>query len=291
MSTNQEISKYMKEVCKHSILTREEENEYAKKAKLGDKAARERLIVSNLRFVVQVANRYKAYCKNGKYSILDLIQEGNSGLVHAYDKYDPDSGYRFTTYAVHWIKARIMNFIIRMHSLVKVGTTVSERKLFFKMGRIKGLLEEKDTKEKESQEQLLAKELKTTMAIIQSIEERFHWNDASIDKPMHNTFDDDNEVSLMDMLMAPSAEDQIQSNDFYRKMGDLIDRAMEGLSDRERDVIEARWLSDDGATLQKIADKYDLSRERIRQIESIVFEKMKKFIQNDATGTEVLEEL
>jgi RNA polymerase sigma-32 factor len=292
-NTKTEVSKYMKEVCKHPILTKDEELVLARQAKLGDQVARDKLIVSNLRFVVQIANKYKAYTKSGKYSILDLIQEGNSGLVYAYDKYDPESGYRFTTYAVHWIKARIMNYIIRMHSLIKVGTTVSERKFFIKMGKIKSLLDEKDLDTKELMQHTLAEELKVTIKTIKEIEERFYWHDVSVDKTMNNTdsANDDKMYTLKDVLLAPSAEDLINDTNLLDNMRDVIDRAMEHLSDREKDIIEARWLTDDGATLQKIADKYDLSRERIRQIESQVFEKMKKFIEIDEVGEDVLQEL
>jgi RNA polymerase sigma-32 factor len=283
----------MKEVCKHPVLTKDEEIVLATQAKAGSLAAREKLIVSNLRFVVQIANRYKTYTKNGKYSILDLIQEGNSGLVYAYDKYDPNSGFRFTTYAVHWIRARIMNYIIRMHSLIKVGTTVSERKFFFKMGKIKKIIEEKDADIKEELQMTLADELKVTMDTIREIEQRFHWNDVSIDKPMNSHESEDNEktYSIRDSLLAPSAEEYLETQNFQNKMRDLIDRAMEDLTEREKDIIEARWLSDDGATLQSIANKYSLSRERIRQIESHVFEKMKKFIEIDSSGEELIKEL
>lgn len=290
--TRTELARYMREVCKYTVLERDQELELAHKAKTGDLKAREILINSNLRFVVQVANQFKAYTKPGKYTILDLIQEGNSGLVHAYSKFDPDSGYRFTTYAVHWIRARIMSFIIRMHSMVKLGTTAAERKLFFKMGKIKSLFEERDSAIREENRLDLAKELETTSEVIKQMEDRFHWNDTSIDKPMGSSDEsDDRPFSIKDILMSPSVEDEIEARLFHEKMHEAIERAMASLSDREQDVIRMRWLEDeDGATLQEIADKYQLSRERIRQIEAKVFQEIKEYLEDDEIGREIVKQ-
>lgn len=286
---SEELKRYMKDVCKHDILTREEELELAIKAKAGDSAAREKLIVCNLRFVVQIANKYKNYTLSGKYSIMDLIQEGNHGIVWAVGKYDYEKGYRFTTYAVWWIRAKILNFIMKMHSMVKVGTTQNERKLFFKMGKIKDIAQQKDTEVKDIQRQSLAKELKTTESAIAKMEGRVYFNDSSMDAPIGA--DDGHPICLGDLLSTNGTEKDLDSIFFEQGARDAIEVALKKLTERERDIIELRWLSRDGATLQEVANKYLLSRERIRQIESSAFIKMKKSLQNNKLGQEVISSL
>jgi len=287
-----ELAPYMAEVNKHAVLTREQELELAIAADEGDEQARERLIVCNLRFVVQVANQFKAYATSGKYSILDLVQEGNSGLVHAASKYDYKKGYRFITYAVWWIRARIMSFIIRSHSVVKLGTTASERKLFFKMGKVRALLDIQNIDEREDARKELAKELRTSPALIQKMEDRVFWHDTSLDKPLNYGSDGMQVPSLKDFLTdEASLEDQLKKRDLMREARNEIERSMKRLTEREREVIKMRYLGHEGQTLQAIANEYGLSRERIRQIESRAFEKMRPILSRSSTVRDVLTEL
>jgi len=267
----------MDSISKHEVLSRAEETKVAKLAAASDLAARELLIVSNLRFVVQVANQFKAYASSGKYSILDLVQEGNSGLVHAASKFDPKRGYRFITYAVWWIRAKIMSFIIRSHSIVKLGTTESERKLFFKMSHIRGLLDIKDTGARDEARQQLAKKLKSSPHLIRKMEDRIFWNDVSLEKLLHHTSPDTaHQACLKDFLRDETDyEQEAEEKNLLEKTRTDIELVMGKLSPRERDIIERRYLSEHGETLQSIADTYGLSRERIRQLESNAFDKMR----------------
>jgi RNA polymerase sigma-32 factor len=285
---HEELSSYMKGVCKYAVLSRDEEFELAKKAKSGDASAREKIIVSNLRFVVQVANQFKPYTKSGKITLLDLIQEGNHGLVHAFSKYDPESGYRFTTYAVHWIRAKIMSYIIKTFSIVKIGTTAIERAAFFKSGAIRQILEEKNDKYKGQLRKDLAKQLEVTETTIRKIEERFHWNDVSTEKSMNHDFDDGSPLTIGDLLVAPSVEDEIEQKLFREKIHEALEASMDDLSEREKDIMVQRWLSDDPKTLQELGDEQEISRERVRQIESKVFERIKKYLQSDDLGRDII---
>lgn len=286
-----ELAPYMAEVNKHKVLTRDVELELAIKAKEGDKHAREKLIVCNLRFVVGIANQFKAYTNSGKYSILDLVQEGNSGLVHAASKFDYTKGYRFITYAVWWIRARIMSFIIKSHSVVKLGTTASERKLFFKMGQVRSLLDLRDPDERNSARKILAKKLKTSPALIQKMEDRIFWHDTSLDNPVKFSSCEGEATPLKDFLSDEIGfEEQLKRKDLMSEARNEIECAMKKLTDREREVIIARYLGPESQTLQVIADEYGLSRERIRQIESRAFEKMKPVLSRSSTVRDVLTE-
>lgn len=283
------LAAYMNNVCAHKVLSRQEEYSLAVKAKQGDSLAREKVIVSNLRFVVQTANKFKTYTKSGRISLLDLIQEGNHGLVHAFSKYDPESGYRFTTYAVHWIRAKIMSYVIKTSSIVKIGTTAIERTAFFKSGKIKQLIEERDNDKKASSRIDLAKQLKVTESTIQKIEDRFHWNDVSTEKTMAaNNVDGTSTMTLGDMLTTPSVEEEIELNLFRAKIQEALEASMEGLNEREKNIMTERWLSTRPATLQAIGNKEKLSRERIRQIEMQVFSKIKRYLVNDDLGREII---
>jgi len=278
MSHARELATYMADVNKYPVLPRKEERELAQQAANGDEQAREKLIVSNLRFVVQVANQFKAYASSGKYSILDLVQEGNSGLVHAASKFDAERGYRFITYAVWWIRARIMSFIIRSHSIVKLGTTESERKLFFKMGHIRRLLDIKDSGERDKARQKLAKKLKSSPNLIKKMEERIFWNDVSLEKQLQRggTQETTHQTCLKDFLRDETDyEEEAEERNLLAETRTDIELVLRKLSEREKDIIERRYLAEQCETLQSIANTYGLSRERIRQLEANAFNKMK----------------
>ena len=292
VQTAKELAPYMAKVNRHPILTREEEVELAKASANGNEAARGRLIACNLRFVVQVANQFKAYTASGKYSILDLVQEGNSGLVHAADKFNHEKGYRFITYAVWWIRAKIMSFIIRSHSLVKLGTTAAERKLFFKMGEVRALTDIKDSEQRQMARKRLAKRLKTSPLMIKEMEDRLFWHDISLDKPTSSgSLDHSSEITFKDFLADElSLEEQLKKRDLLREAKSEIAHAMERLNNREAEIIRIRYLGDTSKTLQSIADQYGLSRERIRQIESRAFDKIRPILKRSNTVREVLTE-
>lgn len=294
MAQNKELSVYMEDVNKYPLLTKTEEMELGKKSMNGDLEAQQKLVVSNLRFVVQVANQFKAYTRSGRYSILDLIQEGNDGLIHAATKFDYTKGYRFITYAVWWIRARIMNFIVRSHSMVKIGTTANERKLFFKMSHVRKLLSITDCEERNRERNRLAKKLKTSAQLIKKMEDRLWWNDVSLEKPImrHGMPLADREPAIKDFLAdEDNLENELLEDNFKTEARVQIERAMEKLTEREKEVITTRYLSGDTVTLQKIAGQYGLSRERIRQIESKALEKMRNYLLRTNSGQELLTNL
>lgn len=290
-----EVSLYMKQVNKHPLLTKEEEKELGYKLLDGDEAARNKLIISNLRFVVQQANKYKSYVKLGKFSILDLIQEGNDGLIYATDKFDIRKGYRFTTYSVWWIKARIMQFIIKSYSIVKIGTTSAERQLFFKIGYIKHLIEITDKKEKQLAREELAKTTGLTVQQITNMEERVFWDDVSLEHQTQGGADNPamtGQFTLKDYLTYDNSNKNVShENDLYKSIKKAIYDAMHVLNDREKDILLRRWLTVEGQTLQTIATAHNLSRERIRQIEGKIFLKLKKELKNTQTGKEIIKHL
>lgn len=285
---DRELKAYMKEVNRYPVLTKEQEIEYAKKAKAGDKEAEHMLVVSNLKFVVKIANQFITYTNNGKYTLLDLIQEGNDGLLHAVTKFDHEKGYRFITYAFWWIRVKIMKYIIRGHSVVRIGTNNNEKKLFFKMGQIKNLTAIRDPELKEQTRKQLAEKLNTTVEMIQAMEERAFWGDVSIEK----TIDSESNLSLGDFLTDENEMiETISENNFNQEAHKELEKAMMKLSEKERDIIRMRYLEKGGMTLQSIATKYGLSRERVRQIEAKVLIKLKKSLSNSKFGREIRDEM
>lgn len=282
---NNELSSYMRDVVRHPQLTREEECVLGKKARCGNKKALDKLVVSNLRFVVRVANQFKGYTTSGKYTILDLVQEGNHGLIRAVKKFDERKGFRLITYAVWQIRAYIQKFIIRNFSAVKIGTTYMERRLFFKIGKLKDLESIVDTDQKQEGIVALADELGIEPGDIEKMMIRISWNDVSIDKEIKTQ---KTTATCHIILVDPTdGRDLIEARDECLKSKDILDEMLSTLDKREQNIIRMRWLSEDGMTLQKLAGIYKLSRERIRQIESKAFEKMRCATQ----GSEVIDRI
>jgi RNA polymerase sigma-32 factor len=287
-SYQQEVALYIKQINRYPLLKLQEEIELGKEALKGSRKARDKLVTSNLRFVVQIANTYRNYTKTCKFSILDLIQEGNDGLVYAAEKYDVNKGYRFTTYAVWWIRARIMHFIIRTYSIVKVGTTAAERQLFFKTGCIKHLLDIIDIEERKKAREELAESLGLPVNEVTKMERRMSYNDISLEK----TQDESGSFSLVDIISnKDDIRDTLEDRDFSEKLGGEIKRVVSTLSERERDILNRRWMKDRKQTLEEIAKTYKLSRERIRQIEHEAIGKVRKKLLDSQAGKEAVEHL
>lgn len=290
MNYAQEMHLYMQQVERYPLLSKEEEEELGWKVLNKNQEAINKLIVSNLKFVVQIANQYKNYTKSGKFSILDLIQEGNDGLIYAANKFDIRKGYKFTTYAVWWIRARIMHFIIRSHSIVKVGTTLAERHLFFKMGCIKHLLQITDVNEREEARKDLSKVVGLPIEKIKNMEQRVSWDDTSFDmsyvKPNST-----NKYTLYDIVSNGNNEEQnIQEKNIQYKAKQFIKKFCKSLTDRERDILKRRWLKKEKQTLQAIANVHNISRERVRQIELSIFNKIRKRVEVDKHFKEIISE-
>lgn len=263
------LESYIMQINRLPLLTQEEEFKLAVRyRKHNDLDAVQKLITSNLRFVVKVAFEYKSY----GIKILDLIQEGNIGLMMAIKKFDPYKGYRFISYAIWWIRAYIQNFIIKNWSLVKIGTTQAQKKLFYKIGKVRKALE--SNRENEKKYEVLAKDLDVAKEDIIEMEQRMSSRDLSLDAP----FDDSQELTHFDLLKetSPNQEEVLGEEEEKKILQDNVQSAMKHLNDKEEYVIKSRIMADSPLTLQEIGNHLRLSRERVRQIEIEALKKLKK---------------
>jgi RNA polymerase sigma-32 factor len=263
------LESYIMQINQFPLLSQEEEFELAVRyRKHNDLEAVQKLITSNLRFVVKVSFEYKSY----GIKILDLIQEGNIGLMMAIKKFDPHKGYRFISYAIWWIRAYIQNFIIKNWSLVKIGTTQAQKKLFYKIGKVRKALE--SSQEKEEKYESLANDLDVAKEDIIEMEQRMSSRDLSLDAP----FDDNQELTHFDLLKetSPNQEDVLGEEEEKKIREREVQNAMKHLNDKEEFVIKNRIMADSPLTLQEIGTHLKLSRERVRQIESEALKKLKK---------------
>jgi len=259
---------YLRQINLLPLLTPEEEFKLAARyRKYNDREAEEKLVTSNLRFVVKVALEYKTY----GIKLLDLIQEGNIGMMMAVKKFNPYKGYRFISYAVWWIRAYIQNFIIKSWSLVKIGTTQAEKKLFYKIGKVRKALEAYG--ESEAKYEHLATDLDVTKNDIIEMEQRMAARDLSLDSPL----DEDHELTHLDLLQESSLnqEESLALKEEKKIREREVLSAMKHLNQREEYVIKNRIMSDSSLTLREIGNHLKLSRERVRQIESEALKKLK----------------
>jgi RNA polymerase sigma-32 factor len=261
------LNLYIAEINRFSLLTAEEEFKLAVRLKkYNDVAAAEKLIVSNLRFVVKIAHEYRNY----GFKLADLIQEGNIGLIHAVKKFDPYKGYRLISYAVWWIRAYIQNYLIRSWSIVKIGTTQAQRKLFFKLNQTKKELETMSRKNPEFSE------IATSLGVKDSEVEEMDVRMGSRDLSLNEIINDDSSNSHIDFLAYEGDNQEISLIKSEEKS--LVQRdiagALANLNERESYIILNRVMADDPKTLQEIGERYHISRERARQIEKQALKKM-----------------
>jgi RNA polymerase sigma-32 factor len=270
LESHESVDRYVSEINRYKLLTREEESELARRyVRSGDLQAAHKLVVSNLRFVVKIAHEYRGY----GLKLLDLIQEGNIGLMMAVKKFDPDKGYRLISYAVWWIRAYIQNFVIRSWSLVKLGTTQAQRKLFFK------LRSERDRADGEAAEgeiataKNLAKRLKVAEGEINDMEMRLAAKDFSLDTELEPGA----RQSHLDLLAqdGTNQEENLASFEERRLVRGKVNETMESLNPKERFIVENRLMTDEPRTLQEIGQHFSISRERARQIEGNVIKKIR----------------
>jgi RNA polymerase sigma-32 factor len=265
------LSRYLAEIRKFPMLEKDEEFMLAKRwQEHQDTEAAHRMVTSHLRLVAKIAMGYRGY----GLPIAEVISEGNVGLMQAVKKFDPDKGFRLSTYAMWWVRAAIQEYILRSWSLVKMGTTAAQKKLFFNLRRMKSqmqALEEGDLKPEQVEH--IATKLGVTDDEVISMNRRLSGPDASLNAPMRA----DGESQWQDWLADDNAdnaeEDLAESNEFDTRMT-LLQEAMGGLNERERHIIEERRLTEEPKTLEELADVYKVSRERIRQIEVRAFEKL-----------------
>jgi len=263
------LESYISAVNSISMLTAEEESSLAQDVKdSGDLDSAQRMIMSHLRFVVHIARGYRGYgLPQG-----DLIQEGNIGLMKAVKRFDPDKKVRLVSFAVHWIKAEIHEYILRNWRIVKIATTKAQRKLFFNLRRKKKRLGWFSDEEVHT----VANELGVTTKDVLQMEARLTYQDNAFDG--HDEEDNENTPVIPANYLEsaePSPEQSLVTSDTKKNHSDLLHSALATLDDRSRDIVAQRWLSDDKLTLQELAGKYEISAERIRQLENNAMKKLR----------------
>ena len=264
------LEAYMRAARSIPILTLEEEQQYAiDLQETGNIASAQKLILPHLRFVIKVANNYAGY----GLSIADLIQEGNIGLMKAVKRFRPEVGVRLVSFAVHWIKAEIHEFILKNWRIVKIATTKAQRKLFFKLRSQKTRLGWFKPEEIEQ----VAETLGVTKENVVEMENRL--NNQDVGFSMNNDDDDDSAYLAPENTLVsstPSPELMLEAKDLEQQNHNQLSEALEALDDRSRTIVKRRWLNDDSkATLHELADEYGVSAERIRQIEKNAFKTIK----------------
>jgi len=276
------LSRYLEEIRRFPMLEPQEEYMLAKSwREHGDRTAAHRLVTSHLRLVAKIAMGYRGY----GLPISEVISEGNVGLMQAVKRFEPEKGFRLATYAMWWIKAAIQEYILRSWSLVKMGTTANQKKLFFNLRKAKSkisALEEGDMRP--DQVKLIAKRLGVTEQDVIDMNRRLG-GDASLNAPIR---DDGDSGEWQDWLVddAPSAERVMEENEQLDNRRKALGEALTVLNDRERRIFEARRLAEDPITLEELADEFGVSRERVRQIEVRAFEKVQAAVQKSARKDE-----
>ena len=269
---------YMKQARAKSVLTRDEESKLVAKAAQGSARARRDLVDANLRFVVKIANEYRGY----KIALSDLVQEGNIGLLRAVTKYDPAKGGRLISYAVFWIRSAIQDYIIRNWSLVKIGTTSVERRLFYRVKTVTGH-DDLDSDEKYERLGELAKTVGASASDVLRLSERVTCRDSSLDVPMGN-----DSTATWSMYISDDGEaidSVIADKEIRLKAEDLVRSAAAQLNAREREILHTRLLGEDKAPLRELAEKFKISMERVRQIELGIKKKIAGFVESQGAAS------
>jgi RNA polymerase sigma-32 factor len=270
LSNEGSLSHYLQQIKKFPMLSQKEEISLARKwIKKGDTAAAHKLVTSHLRLVARIAMGYKGY----GLPITELISEGNIGLMQAVKKYDPEKGFRLSTYAMWWIRAAIQEYVLKSWSLVKIGTTAAQKKLFFNLKKIKNQLTSySDGSLKPDQVKEIAERLDVTEAEVSDMEGRISGTDYSL----NTVVSDDGESEWQDWLVDEDADQEIKlaEREELSKRKNLLSKAINILNDREQEIISARKLSEIPKTLEELSKTYKISRERVRQIEEKAFAKL-----------------
>ena len=265
------LEAYISIVNQTPVLSREEERELAYRFQNeNDLDAARKLIVSQLRFVVHIARTYSGY----GLPLADLIQEGNIGLMKAVKKFNPDRGTRLVTYAVHWIRSEIHEFVFNNWKIVKVATTKAQRKLFFKLRNAKKRIGWLTNDEKK----LIAKDLGVKPTDVATMEQRF----ASVDMPydLGHTDSDEDYISPAGFLPSPDSDPSsiVENDNWLEGKKEQLSSALEGLDERSKEILMRRWLTDEKVTLKELAKQYQVSIERIRQIEESAIQELREHL-------------
>ena len=277
------LSEYLIQIKKFPMLEREEEYMLAKNWRnRGDIKSAEKLVTSHLRLVAKIAMGYRGY----GLPVGEMISEGNVGLMQAVKKFDPEKGFRLATYAMWWIKAGIQEYILRSWSLVKMGTTTAQKKLFFNLKKLKNKIAPRsdgDLKDEHVTE--IANRLDVKKDEVISMNRRLSGQELSLNAPVGEDGDE-----WQDWLADKSMDQELSfaHNEEMKQRKDLLENSLEILNQREREILNYRRLVDQPVTLEKLSRKYKISRERIRQIENKAFEKIQKHMLNAAKSKNLL---
>jgi RNA polymerase sigma-32 factor len=263
------LSIYLSEINRHALLTQPEEQKLARRFRRGDLQAGHRLVTANLRFVVKVAYEYRSY----GLRMPDLIQEGNIGLMKAVQKFDPDKGIRLISYAVWWIRAYVQNHILKSWSLVKLGTTQAQRKLFFSLARTRREMERLGAGETAIPVEEIAARLRVKPSEVREMEQRIGGRDLSLDAPMG----EDGSSSHLDFIAsgAVGQDEEVAQKEESGLIGNGVHLALQRLDPRERFIVEQRVMNERPMTLKELGEHFGFSRERARQLEIRAKDKLK----------------
>jgi len=275
------MAAYMREVRRYPLLTPEEEKSLATRlVEHGDTSAARKLIEANLRLVVKIAYEYRRAHRN----LLDLVQEGNIGLIQAVGKFDPFRGVKLSSYAAFWIRAYILKFILNNWRLVKIGTTQAQRKLFFNLRKEREKLEQLGF---HPSSKLLAEKLDVSEKDVIDMERRLAAPEASLDAPIGSGGDDEGTRTRLDYLPGDDRPDHaVAQSQFSSLLKGKLETFAQTLEGREQTIFRERWLTEDPLTLQEIGDRYQVSRERARQLEKRMLDRLKKYLEAEL-GTAV----
>jgi RNA polymerase sigma-32 factor len=272
------LTRYLAEIRNFPMLEPEEEYMLAKRwREHEDSDAAHRLVTSHLRLVAKIAMGYRGY----GLPVNEIISEGNVGMMQAVKRFDPERGFRLATYAMWWIKASIQEYVLRSWSLVKIGTTAAQKKLFFNLRKAKGHIKAiEDGDLRPENVKLIAAKLGVTEEEVISMNRRLAAPDHSLNAPMRA----DSEGEWQDWLVddSPSAETMLAEREQKDDRSELLTEGMKVLNERERHILTERRLKDEPATLEDLSKEYDISRERVRQIEVRAFEKLQRAIKEAA---------
>ena len=278
------LSSYLTQIKKFPILSAEEEYMLAKNwRERGDVKSAQKLVTSHLRLVAKIAMGYRGY----GLPVSEMVSEGNIGLMHAVKKFEPEKGFRLATYAMWWIKASIQEYVLRSWSLVKMGTTSAQKKLFFNLKKIKNQISANNSGDlKIEQVDQISKMLNVKKEEVVSMNRRLLGKEKSLNDPIK----DDGDGEWQDWVVDDKIDQELKLShkQEFDQRKKLMDESMGILNSREKEILTARRLSENISTLEDLSKKYKLSRERIRQIETKAFEKLQKAILNAAKSNNLL---
>jgi len=285
LSNEGSLTHYLQQIKKFPMLTEKQEINLANKLRNeGDTSAAHQLVTSHLRLVAKIAMGYRGY----GLPVTELISEGNIGLMQAVKKYDPDKGFRLATYAMWWIRAAIQEYVLKSWSLVKIGTTAAQKKLFFNLKKLKNQLSDySDGNLKPHQVKEIAERLDVSEKEVTEMEGRMSGNDYSLNAVVSA----EGEEEWQEWLVDEDADHEIKiaENEEIRKRKELLSKAINILNDREKNIIKDRKLSEDPKTLDELSKEYKISRERIRQIEERAFQKLQMEMLNLAKERKLIQ--